>query len=69
MSAEQIVDAAIALTVLPARGVSLDDYARDLDDAPPVQAAKDVAVRMARVGDEEACYLALYEAARLTIGF
>jgi hypothetical protein len=71
VSAEQIFDAALSCVdaVLPSRIVLLDDYARDLDDTPQVQAAKAVAVRMARLGDEEACYLALFEAARLTIGF
>lgn len=69
MSAEAILDAALLLVPLPSRLVLLDDYCKDLDDTPQVQAAKAVAVRMARAGDEEACYLALFEAARLSIGF
>lgn len=65
MSAEQIVDWALTCVdgVLPSRIVLLDDYAHDLDDTPSVRACKSLAVKMARLGDEEAVLLALQHAA------
>lgn len=69
MNAESIVDAAIALTSLPPRRVALDDYGRDLDDLSAVQVCKAIAVRMARLGDAEACLLALQEAEKLVLRF
>lgn len=69
MSAEQILDAALALTALPSRVVLLDDYAHDLDDTPSVRACKQVAVRMARLGDEDGTLLALQHAAAHVGGY
>jgi hypothetical protein len=69
MSAEQILDAALLLVPLPSRIVLLDDYARDLDDAPSVMACKRLAVKMARLGDEEATLLALQHAAAHVGGY
>jgi hypothetical protein len=63
MSAEAILDSALLLVPLPSRIVLLDDFARDLDDTPSVRACKALAVRMARLGDEEATLLALQHAA------
>jgi len=71
VSAEQIFDAALSCVdaVLPSRIVLLDDYARDLDDTPSVRACKALAVRMARLGDEEATLLALQHAAAYVGGY
>jgi hypothetical protein len=69
MSAEQILDAALLLVPLPSRIVLLDDYCRDLDDTPSVRACKALAVKMARLGDEEACLLALQHAAAHVGGY
>jgi hypothetical protein len=69
VSAEQLLDRALLLVPLPTRHGALDDYAHDMDDTAGVRAAKAVAVRMAKFGDEESCHIALFEAARLTIGF
>ncbi len=69
MSAEQILDAALLLVPLPSRIVLLDDYAHDLDDTPSVRACKSLAVKMARLGDEEATLLALQHAAAHVGGY
>jgi hypothetical protein len=69
MSAETILDAALLLVPLPSRLVLLDDFARDLDDTPSVMACKALAVKMARLGDEEACLLALQHAAAHARGY
>lgn len=69
MSAEQILDAALMLTPLPSRLVLLDDYGHDQSDTPSVQACKRLAVRMARLGDEDACLLALQHAAAHVGGY
>jgi len=70
MSAEAILDAALLCVdaALPSRLVLLDDYAHDLDDTPQVQACKRLAVKMARLGDEDACLLALQHAAEYVTG-
>ena len=62
-SAEQILDAALALVPLPPRHAALDDYAHDLDDPPSVRSCKALAVKFARLGDDEAVRLALQHAA------
>jgi hypothetical protein len=71
VSAEQILDAALACVdaALPSRIVLLDDYYKDLDDTPSVQACKALAVKMARLGDEDATLLALQHAAALVGGY
>jgi hypothetical protein len=69
VSAEQILDAALLLVPLPSRIVLLDDYYRDLDDTPSVRACKQLAVKMARLGDEEATLLALQHAAAYVGGY
>jgi hypothetical protein len=71
MSAEQILDAALECVsaVLPSRIVLLDDYAFDLDDTPSVRACKALAVKMARLGDEDATLLALQHAAAHVGGY
>ena len=71
MSAEQILDSALACVNahLPSRIVLLDDYAFDLDDTPSVRSCKALAVKMARLGDEEACLLALQHAAAHVGGY
>jgi hypothetical protein len=69
VSAEQILDAALLLVPLPSRIVLLDDYAFDLDDTPSVQACKRLAVKMARLGDEESTLLALQHAAAHVGGY
>ncbi len=47
----------------------LDDYAHDLDDTPSVQACKRLAVKMARLGDEDSTLLALQHAAAHVGGY
>lgn len=69
MSAEAILDAALLLVPLQSRLVLLDDYAHDLDDTPSVRACKALAVKMARLGDEDACLLALQHAAAHVGGY
>lgn len=69
MSAEQILDAALLLVPLPSRIVLLDDYCMDLDDTPSVRACKQLAVKFARLGDEEATLLALQHAAAHVGGY
>jgi hypothetical protein len=69
VSAEAILDAALLLVPLPSRLVLLDDYAHDLDDAPSVRACKALAVKMARLGDEDSCLLALQHAAAHVGGY
>lgn len=69
MNAEQLLDRALALTALPARQDQLDDYAHDLDDAPSVRACKQLAVRAARLGDEDGTLLALQRAAAYAGGY
>jgi hypothetical protein len=69
MSAEAILDAALLLVPLPSRIVLLDDYAWDMDDTPSVRACKALAVKMARLGDEEAALLALQHAAAYVGGY
>jgi hypothetical protein len=64
MTPEAVFDRALASTPLPDReGVPLDVYGLD-HDGQAGAAAIGVAVRMARLGDEEACLLALQDAAR-----
>lgn len=62
MSAEQLLDRALALTALPPRRAHLDDYAYDPDDAAPVRACKLLAVKYARLGDDDSVLLALLHA-------
>lgn len=71
MSAEQLLDRALAAVdaQLPPRTAPLDDYAHDLDDAPSVRACKALAVRMARLGDDDATLLALQHAAAYVGGY
>jgi hypothetical protein len=69
MSAETILDAALLCVMLPSRLVLLDDYAFDLDDTPSVRACKMLAVRAARLGDEDGTLLALQHAAAHVGGY
>lgn len=63
MSAEQILDRALLLVALPPRTAALDDYAHDLDDLPSVRSCKSLAVKFAKLGDDDAVLLALQHAA------
>jgi hypothetical protein len=63
VDAEQLLDRALQLVPLPTRHGALDDYAHDMDDTASVRACKGLAVKMARLGDDDACLLALQHAA------
>lgn len=71
MTAEQVLDRALAQVdaYLTLRTGAIDDYAHDLDDAPSVRACKALAVKMARLGDDEATLLALQHAAAHVGGY